>query len=126
MNSLLHSNVQQALTDTLKEEIQLFRKSDKAKLLNEETFDPQSSFFCFLGQTDQQVEEPEGVDVYRDTIGRVPSGFGLAHLDNMTPLEIWSAYYWNHNKALVLEVFKYIKGEVHSCPEIEFAEAKTA
>lgn len=122
--NLLESNLRDALTNTLKEEIELFRKSDKAKLLNTETFDPLRSTECYLGQTGQQTSIFESFQdtPYRATIGIVPPDLGLARLNYMTPLEIWSAYYWDKDKELVLKVLQYIKGEIDTCPEVVFAE----
>lgn len=125
MNTVVSKFINSALTNALLEEIALFKSSEGAKLLNEETFDPLSNKACFLGQSGQQGLYGSQGD-YREKIGRIPYDYGLASFNNMTPLEIWSAYYWTRDKELVLNVLRYIKGENDTLPEVVYAEVKEA
>lgn len=127
MNTVVSKFVNPALTNALLEEIALFKGSEEAKLLDEKTFDPLSNMACFLGQSGQQGRSFDANDgTYRGKIGKVPIGYGLSSYNDMTPLEVWSAYYWTRDKELVLNVLRYIKGEKDTLPEVIYAEVEEA
>jgi hypothetical protein len=115
-----------ALTTALREEIELFRNSDRTKLLKEEEFNPTKSYSCFLGQTYYQNDEDRSnwAQSYREEIGFATRDLGKFDGSMMTPLEVWSAYMWSIDKELVLNVLRYVKGTSDVLPEVRYEEAQ--
>lgn len=119
--SIVLKHLRAAVINALREEIELFRASESAKLLDERTFDPMNPDYCFLGQTGQNGPSYGWSNHYRTTIGLVPCDFKPLLL--MTPLETWSAHYWRiGDKMVVLAVLRYIKGETDTLPELIWPE----
>lgn len=117
--NIISKHIYAALTAALVEEINFWRNSEFAKNLDESTFNPKIPSFCFFGQTQQQHT---GI---REYIGGVPRGYELSFYEpGMTPLEIWSAYWWEGEKEVVLNVFRYIKGETDELSPIVYDPKK--
>lgn len=121
--SIVSDKIKTAMTEALKAEIQYFINSATPEikaLINLETFNPLHHEHCLLGQTNQQDGN------YRERIGYVPYDHGLGRFKNMTPFEIWSAYYWEKGyKGIVLAVLKCMKGMSQDCPDVVFDEIQT-
>jgi hypothetical protein len=120
--NLVKRYVTDAMTMALIEEIQLFKKQEKTELLREELFDPSRYGSCFLAQIYGYDEQDNSARPYREKIGLAIYGLGPYHALIMTPLETWSAYMWDHDKELVMKVFRYITGKEHVLPDIRYEE----
>jgi hypothetical protein len=122
--NLVRKHITNALTEALREEIQLFREQEEVELLKEESFDPSHYGSCFLAQIYGHDEQDNSARPYRNKIGYAIYGLGPYRALVMTPLETWSAYMWDHDKELVMQVFRYIKGTSDTLPEVCYEEVE--
>jgi hypothetical protein len=114
--SLLARTLKSSVAFALQQEIDMFKVSDRAKSLDEKTFNPLFPDSCFLGQTGSDISN----NTYRSNIGMVPHWLGLGKYNSMTPLEVWSAYHWLIDREKVLKVLRYIKGESGMLPDLNW------
>jgi len=113
------------LTMALEEEIDMLREMPEREKIKLDALDPTNSTTCFLGQIYGQETQMEELRVsvgYRQKVGVARLDLGDYDGSVMTPLEVWSAYMWDINKELVMDVFRYIKGEIDTMPEVEYRE----